>query len=305
MQRKYAAVSLVLLVAAALILLGAQPKQTPAANTASAVKPSNLPSQQTVESFLKKWFGYDSSMQFAVAAIRPSEDPNLAEVMVRVTNAQGQQQALRLFISPDGKHAIAGGEMLPFGANPFEPIMDKLKSGLNGATRGPADAPVLIVEFGDLECPSCKNAQPTVDKMLNDNPAVHFVFQQFPLVQIHPWAYKASTYAQCVTKQNNDAFWKFQAAIYADQENINPQNADAKLTAAATQAGVNGAEIAKCAALPETAKQVDASLKLGQAVNVTGTPTVFINGRHIANIAAVPPDTLNNLIKFAPQQVGQ
>ena len=303
MQRTYAAISLVLLIAAALLLLGAQPAQAPASS--AAVKPSNLPSPQTVESFLKKWFGYDSAMQFAVAGIRPSEDPHLAEVLVRVTNAQGQQQALRLFVTPDGKHAIAGGEMLPFGASPFQPIVDKLKSGLNGATRGPADAAVLIVEFGDLECPSCKNAQPAVERMLNDNPAVRFVFQQFPLVQIHPWAYKASTYAQCVTKQNNDAFWKFQAAVYADQENINSQNADQKLTAAATQAGVNGAEAAKCAALPETARQVDASLKLGQELNVTGTPTVFLNGRQITNIAAVPPDTLNALIKFAPQQVAQ
>ena len=65
------------------------------------------------------------------------------------------------------------------------------------------------------------------------------------------------------------------------------------------------AEAAKCAALPETARQVDASLKLGQELNVTGTPTVFLNGRQITNIAAVPPDTLNALIKFAPQQVAQ
>ena len=298
MHPKLSAVAILVVLVAAVILLGAQretpkPATTPAASATSG----KLPSQQEVESFLQKWFGYESNVKFEVGAIRPAEDPSLAEVTVRATAPQGQQ-LLRLYVTPDGEHAIAG-DIIPFGADPFARTINKLHGHLNGATRGPADAPVLIVEFGDLECPSCKAAQPSVDKMLQDFPNVHFVFQQFPLTQIHPWAYKASEYAQCVIQQSNDAFWKFQANVYADQEHINPQNADEKLTAAATAAGVNGPQVAKCATLPATGQQVDASMKLGEEVNVTGTPTVFINGRKISNIAGVPPQTLQALINFA------
>lgn len=302
MPRKLSIVSILVLLIAAALLLGAQRAQQPATTQTGHGGTGNLPSKQTVEAFLQKWFGYDTSVKFDVVNIKASEDPSLAYVLVRATNGQGQQQALPLYVTPDGKHAITG-EILPFGTDPFAPVMSKLRGSLNGATRGAADSKVLIVEFGDLECPSCKAAQPTVDKMLADHPDVRFVFQQFPLTSIHPWAYKASQYAQCVTKQNNDAFWKFQAAVYADQENIKVENADEKLTAAANQSGLNGAEIAKCAALPQTAKEVDASMKLGQDVDVSGTPTVFINGRKIANITSVPPDVLKALIAFAPKQV--
>lgn len=304
MQTKWPAITLLLLLAAAVVFLGAQRQQptAPGAVTAPAGN-GKLPTQQEVESFLRHWFGYEQNIKFDVGAIRQSEDPNVAEVVVRATAPQGQQ-LLRLYVTPDGQHAIAG-DMIPFGADPFGPILSKLQSGLNGASKGPADSQVLVVEFGDLECPSCKAAQPTVDKMLTENPTLRFVFQQFPLTQIHPWAYKASEYAQCVTKQNNDAFWKFQATVYADQENINPQNADQKLTAAATASGVNGAEVAKCAALPATAQQVDASLKLGQDLGVSGTPTLFLNGRKIQNVAGVPPETLQSLIKFAATPDGK
>ena len=304
MQTKWPAITILLLLAAAVVFLGAQrPSATSPSATTTAAGNGKLPTQQEVESFLRHWFGYDTNVKFDVGAIRPSEDANIAEVIVRATAPQGQQ-LIRLYVTPDGQHAIAG-DMIPFGADPFASTLSKLQSGLNGASKGPADSQVLIVEFGDLECPSCKAAQPTVDKMLADNPTVRFIFQQFPLTQIHPWAYKASEYAQCVTKQNNDAFWKFQATVYGDQENINPQNADQKLTDAATASGVNGAEVAKCAAVPATAQQVDASLKLGQDLGVTGTPTVFINGRKIQNLGGVPPQTLQELIKFAATPEGK
>ena len=76
-------------------------------------------------------------------------------------------------------------------------------------------------------------------------------------------------------------------------------NADEKLTALADGAGVKGSDIAACAAQPDTKTRVDASLALGKSVEVTGTPTLFINGRKIGNISQVPADTLKGLVDFA------
>jgi protein-disulfide isomerase len=65
---------------------------------------------------------------------------------------------------------------------------------------------------------------------------------------------------------------------------------------------VKGADIAGCATTPVTKAQVDASVALGKSVNVTGTPTLFINGRVIGNVSQVPADALKGLVDFAAKQ---
>jgi protein-disulfide isomerase len=180
--------------------------------------------------------------------------------------------------------------------------MKTLEKGITGPSRGPKNAPVTIVEFGDLQCPACKAAQPAIEGLITAEPNARFVFQNFPLAEIHNWAAKGAAYADCVGQASNDAFWKFIAKTYETQSDITAANADEKLTALADGAGVKGADIAACANTPVTQAHVDASLALGKAVNVTGTPTLFINGRSIGNIANVPADTLKGLVDFAAKE---
>lgn len=259
----------------------------------------DLPSEDTVNSFMQQTFGYDSTITWKVASIKPSVAEGLAEVTVVLTNAQGQQ-VTTLYVTPDGKHALAG-DILPFGAKPFAPAGDALKKGINGTSRGPDSSPVTIVEFSDLQCPHCKEAQPTIEKLLGDEPNAHFVFQQFPL-PMHNWAAKGASYADCVGRSSKDAFWKFVQGTYDDQANITESNADEKLTAIADKAGVKGADVAVCAAKPDTKTRVDQSVALGQTVGVTGTPTLFINGRRIGNVAGMPYEILKGMVEFAAKQ---
>jgi protein-disulfide isomerase len=116
---------------------------------------------------------------------------------------------------------------------------------------------------------------------------------------MHNWAAKGAGYADCVGRASNDAFWKFVAKTYETQADITAENADEKLTALADGAGLKGADIAACAVKPETKARVDASLALGKSVDVTGTPSLFINGRKIGNISQVPAETLKGLVEFA------
>jgi protein-disulfide isomerase len=160
----------------------------------------------------------------------------------------------------------------------------------------------LIVEFGDLQCPACKAAQPAIEALVAAEPNVRFVFQNFPL-EMHNWAAKGANYAQCVAEASNEAFWKFIAKTYETQSDITAANADEKLTALADGAGVKGADIAACAAKPETKTKVEASIALGKTVNVTATPTLFINGRSIGSISQVPAETLKALVDFAAKPV--
>ena len=259
----------------------------------------SLPSEDTVNSFLQQTFGYDPKVTWKILEIKPSAMPGLSEVLVTVANPQGQQ-VNRLYVSSDGEHALVG-EIIPFGAKPFAPAQAKLAKGMNGFARGPADAPVTIVEFGDLQCPACKAAQPNIDSLVAAEPNARFVFQNFPL-DIHNWAAKGAAYADCVGRASNDAFWKFVAKTYETQSDITAANADEKLTAIADGAGVKGAEIAVCAAKPDTKARIEASLALGKAVDVTSTPTLFINGRKIGNVGQLPMDVLKGLTEFAAKQ---
>ena len=260
---------------------------------------ANLPSEETVNSFLQQTFGYDSTVTWKITAIKPSAAAGLAEVDVVLSNSQGQS-ATTLYVTPDGKHALTG-EILPFGAKPYQPAKDALLKGINGPSRGPEKAPVTIVEFSDLQCPHCKDAQPIIDKLLTEEPNARFVFQNFPLPS-HNWAGKAANYADCVGRSSKDAFWKFVQGTFDAQSNITEANADEKLTAIADTAGVKGADMATCAAKPDTKARVEQSVALGQSVGVTGTPTVFVNGRRIGNVVGLPPEVLKGLVEFAAKQ---
>jgi protein-disulfide isomerase len=296
MNRPQAYLSLLLML---ITLAGAQQKpitSQPAAKTPTA---ANVPSEETVNAFMRHMFGYDPSVSWEVVAIKPSALAGISEVNVVIKNPQGQQNT-KFYVAADGQHALIG-EIIPFGSEPFAPARKALEKGINGPSRGPADAPVTIVEFSDLQCPHCKEAQPTIDKLMSEEKNARLVFQNFPL-QSHEWAAKAAAYADCIGRNSNDAFWKFAQSVYDAQNDILASNADEKLTALADKSGVKGSDIATCAAKPETATRVERSVALGKSVDVTGTPTLFINGRKVGNIAGLPYDVLKQLVEFAAKK---
>jgi protein-disulfide isomerase len=276
---------------------------TPAAKSAeksTAKDPATiLPSEATVDSFLHATFGYDPTVTWKISSIAPAPVPGLAEVSVILASAQGQQLS-RFFVTADGTHAVTG-DIIPFGAQPFAPAQKTLEKGMTGPTRGAKDAPAIIVEFGDLQCPACKAAQPAIEGLMAAEPNARLVFQNFPL-EMHNWAAKAAAYADCIGRASNDAFWKFVARTYETQADITAANADEKLSALADGAGVKGADMAACAAAPDTKGRVDASVALGKSVEVTSTPTLFVNGRRIGNVSQIPADVLKQLVEFAARE---
>src|SRR5690349_22588305 len=234
---------------------------TTPAKTQAASESANLPSESTVNSFLQDYFGNQQGVTWKILGIKPAKAPALADVAVMMSGPQGQQ-VIEFYVTPDEKHALVG-ELIPFGAHPFAETRQQLKQKANGPSKGPANSPVTIVEFSDLQCPHCKNAEPVVEKLLADEPSVHFIWQNFPLPS-HNWAFKAASYADCIGRQNKDAFWKFTKGVFDAQEQITEQNVDEKLTATATASGVDGAQTAACAAKPDTAERVESSIALGK-----------------------------------------
>ena len=111
-----------LLRSSSLLVSFAVAQQKSSAKSKDALPPvptfsTRLPSEETVNAFMKQMFGYDPSVSWKIAAIRPSPAEGLTEVLVVLSNAQGQQNS-RLYVTADGQHAVIG-DIIPFGAHPF------------------------------------------------------------------------------------------------------------------------------------------------------------------------------------------
>ncbi len=265
----------------------------------AATSSSHQPSEQEVSEFLHHTFGYDQNVKYRVLDIHPASDPALTEVTVMLNTTQGQQM-MKLYVTPGGKYALSG-DFVPFGPDPFAPTRAILKEKMNGPARGPATAPVTIVEFGDLQCPACKRAQPTIEKLLGEVPNAKLVFQQFPLVSLHKWAMTAAKYGLCVARQDNAAYWKFVDTVYSHQDEMQSMSEEQVTPLLKQYAGESGADAAKvetCTADPSVAVQINSSMELGRELEVTGTPTLFVGGRKIGNVGGIPYETLKAITEF-------
>ncbi len=266
---------------------------------------SDAVSVATVNAFLTQLWGYDPARIWQVAAIQKTAAPGVTKIVVFVAQkgVANKTSGTQFFVTPDGKHAIADA-VIDFGATPFAAARQTLEASADGAARGAASKNLLLVEFSDLQCPHCKDAQPTMDKLAQDFPGARIVYQSFPLVDVHPSAFKAAAYGYCVEAKSNDAFFKYAQAVFDKQDALTtPETTDQTLGAAVTAAGLDPAQVATCAATPETKAKVDASIKLAEELNVNSTPTLFVNGRPLP-MTSIPYETLKTIISFQAVQDG-
>jgi protein-disulfide isomerase len=269
------------------------PKPDPANFTAAA------PTKEAVNAFLQTSWGYDDSRIWQVQAIQKTPVEGLSKVVIFVGDKSGKQKpaAIQFYALPDGKHIIAGDEVLPFGEHPYAEYRTQVGQRADGPYRGGASKDFEIIEFADFQCPHCKDAQANMDKLAVDFPKARIVFQNYPLPQ-HPAAAGAAAYGVCVAKQGgSSAFFTFAAAVFDGQDGLaSADGATLTLNSAVTKAGLDPAKIAACAALPATVAEVDASVKLAKDINVSQTPTLIVNGRQIP--ANAPYDTIKQIVQY-------
>jgi len=270
---------------------------------------AETPTPDTVNAFMKAQMGWDPNNVWQTEAILSTPVPGVSKVVVYV-GARGtasQPRGLVLHTLPDGKHAIYGNDVIPFGAKPFADLRKTLQDRADGPYRGASSKDLMFVEFADLECPVCKQSVPVMQKLAADYPDARIVFQPFPLVDKHPFAYKGAAYGYCVqTKKDNAAFFVFAEDVFAHQDGLTPEKGDQTLKDAVTKAGLDPAAVDACAATPETKAWVDTSIKLAQEIGVGGVPTLFVNGRQVPmpSLTEPPPpqtfsyEMVKNMINF-------
>ncbi len=160
----------------------------------------------------------------------------------------------------------------------------------NGPSLGDPKAPVTIVEFADYECPFCATVEPELRRVLADRPGkVRLVFQAFPL-SIHPNALAASQAALCAGEQGR--FWEMHERLWKSRDALGA----ADLRAHARALGLDGARFDACLASGRTAPAVEESRRLGEALGLESTPTLFVNGRML--VGAQPAGKLERLVDY-------
>ncbi len=160
---------------------------------------------------------------------------------------------------------------------------------------GPADAPVVITEFTDTECPFCKKSHTIIHEVLDHYAGkVALVYKHFPLESLHSYARNEAKALECAGSiGGNVAFWNFADTVF-----VNTQSNDgldpSLLPAIAKKIGLNEKKFSECLANNKFDEKIDADLKEGESLGVQGTPFFVIekDGKQIATIpGAYPADT--------------
>jgi protein-disulfide isomerase len=155
-------------------------------------------------------------------------------------------------------------------------------------TLGPKNAPVTVVEFADFQCPFCKRSEDAVKAIREKyGDRVQLVFMDFPLT-FHPHAMPAANAARCAEAQGK--FWQYHDALFADQAKLEPND----LKATAKTLGLDTGKFNACFEKNQYDQAIQKDLEEGHRLNVTGTPTFFIDGREL--VGAQPTDSFVSII---------
>lgn len=172
-----------------------------------------------------------------------------------------------------------------------EPVKDQVIDVAikNRPTLGVANTPVTIVEFADFSCPFSKVSSFVMRTLAAKYPTQFmFIYRDFPLVELHPFAQKASEAAACANEQGK--FWEYHDKLYQNQDSID----DTSFEQFALQLNLDTARFHDCYAGHTYAKQIDQDYQDGLTAGVRGTPTFFINGTRIPG--SIPQDLLEKVI---------
>jgi protein-disulfide isomerase len=249
-------------------------------------------SQKSIEDFLRNYYALGSEYTITVGTPKPIGTSGLSEVSVEVKSPDGGD-TVKMYLTADGKYLVRG-DVNDLSVDPLAENIAKFD--LKGApVYGDLKAPITIVEFGDFECPVCRNFHDAVRGLLPKYPQVKLIFKDFPIDQIHPWARTAALAGRCAYQQDPKAFWKMYDLMYDNQDLVSAANAYDKMMEFAGRAGLNADTFKSCLSGPQAAAEVDASIKNGQLLEVRSTPTVFVNGRRLAG---ADPHALQQYIDY-------
>jgi protein-disulfide isomerase len=263
---------------------------------------------QRIEREVRSHYTVPPHVKILVGSLKPSEFPNYDALTITFDGGD-KKQTFDFLLSKDDKTLIRLTK-LDLSKDPYAEVMKKID--VKGRpVRGNKDAKVVVVNYDDFECPYCSRAHQTLfPELLKEyGDRIAFIYKDYPLAEIHPWAIHASVDANCLASQNADAYWEFADYIHANQSVVNSEKGrDAQFAAldriTNEQGQKHNVDVAKLQSCVKAQNEdaVKASIKEGDDAGVSATPTMFINGREVDG--ALPLSEFRAMFDDALTQAG-
>jgi protein-disulfide isomerase len=263
---------------------------------------------QRIERQLRASYTVSPTARITVSAPHPSEFANYDTVTVTF-DGDGKKETYDFLLSKDQKTLVRMTKM-DLTKDPYAEVMKKIDV-TGRPVRGNANAKVVVVNYDDLQCPYCSVVHQTLfPQLLKEyGDRVAFIYKDFPLSEIHPWAMHAAVDANCLAAQNADAYWEFADSTHANRQEVNAEKGldnqfallDRNALAEGSKFHLDVTKLQSCVKEQKN-DAVNASVKEGEALKVDGTPTIFVNGQMVDGVR--PVEAFRALFDSALRQAG-
>jgi protein-disulfide isomerase len=262
-----------------------------------------------IEVMVRSQFNVPQTYDVAIGARTPSQFTGFETLPITISRG-AKSQVVDFLISADGK------KLVHFDTFDLAKDPAAVADVANRPIRGNTAAKVTVVSFDDLECPYCARMHqelfPATMERYKDK--VRFIYKDFPLIELHPWALHAAIDANCLAAQSTDIYWSYVDYLHAHGDEITgpdrnqAKSFDALNRIARQEATVGKLDPAKLAQLDacmahQDETQVRASLKEAESLGLDGAPALFVNGERING--AIPEEQLWAVIDRAMRAVGE
>jgi protein-disulfide isomerase len=263
---------------------------------------------RTIERQVRAFYTIPPEVKVVVGPLKTSDFPNY-DALTIVFDGGGKKQEYEFLLSKDNKTLIRMTRM-DLTKDPYAEVMKKIDVS-GRPVRGNKDAKVVAVNYDDFQCPFCSRMHETLfPQLLKEyGDRVQFIYKDYPLTEIHPWAIHAAVNANCLGAQNGDAYWDFADYMHANQREVNGEKGKeaqfALLDKIALQQGqkhnLDLAKLQSCVKAQDD-KAIRVSMREADALGVNATPTMYVNGEKTDG--ALPVEELRAIFDRALQQAG-
>ncbi len=277
--------------------------------------PSVSPSDPTaadlstlIERQVRAHYSVPPDVKVSLGPLHSSEFADFDALTVTFSSSNKKQE-FDFLLSHDHKTLMRVTKM-DLSSDPYADTMKKIDLA-GRPVRGNKDAKVKVVNYDDFECPFCSRLHntlfPELFKEYGDK--VSFVYKNYPLEEIHPWAVHAAVDADCLGAQSGDAYWDYADYLHSNQSSISgqkghdAQNAELDRLASiqSQRHNLDASKLQACLKAQDD-KAVRLSMKEGESLGVDATPAMFINGQKMDG--AVPADEIRQALDMALKQAG-
>ena len=269
---------------------------------ASSIFPLGADANQQIARDVHQAFKVPDSVTVEAGPFRASPFPNFLLTTISANNA-GKKQTLDAYVTRGDHRYLILGTVYDMESDPRNKALRTLVLQ-NQPETGARNAPVTLVEFADLECPTCALTHAFLENTLLPKYVgkVRLVFKEFPLIQIHEWAMTAAIANQCAYRINPQNYLPYRTMIFQHQSDFESVKANASavrdmLIDYGQQVGIDRLQLSGCMDSKASLPRIEENVKEAKALDVNSTPTFFINGKIL--IGGGPPEAFYQAIDDA------